>query len=207
MLKEIGIGAVGIAWLAVGATSFSFYSQHIKSNQVLASSINATQAKTKQLKTQTANLSKASVEKQLAKGGVNLDTAKSNASQKINDIFKIAYSNMNDDTYKSQKGNFNKTLGTQLGNRLAEVTSPKNGVIYSDSIDAIRIGYGQYNANTHMIKVFIAVTFKATSTSSNNSLDYWTADYNVKTGHFGDEVQYTKMASTSAITSNTNGGE
>ncbi len=207
MLKEIGIGVVGIAWIAVGATSFSFYSQHAKSNQALASSIKTTQAQTKQLKTQTSDLNKASVEKQLTKDGVNLDTAKNSASQKINDIFKIAYSNMNEDTYKSQKDNFTKTLGTQLGNRLTKVTSPKNGVIYSAGLDAIRIGYGQYNANTHTIKVFIAVTFKATQTSSNNSLDYWTADYNVKTGHFGDEVQYTKMASTSAITNNVNGGE
>lgn len=114
---------------------------------------------------------------------------------------------MNDDTYKSQKHNIVKTLGTQLGYQLLNLTSPKNGVIYSDSIDAIRIGYGKYNANTHTIKVFVAVTFKATSMSSNNSLDYWTTDYNVKTGQFGDEVQYTKMAPTSATINNTNGGE
>lgn len=63
MIKEIGIGVVGVTWLAVGATSFNFYSQHAEHNRALASSIRTTQSRTKQLKTQTANLNQASVEK------------------------------------------------------------------------------------------------------------------------------------------------
>lgn len=114
---------------------------------------------------------------------------------------------MDEDAYMSQKPNIIKTLGTQLGYQLMNLTSPKNGVIYSNNVDTIRIGYGKYNAKTHMIKVFIAITFKADSTSSTNSLDYWTTDYNVKTGHFGDEVQYTKMAPTSGKVNDTMGGE
>lgn len=193
MIKEIATGVITVAALAIGATAIT---QGVSSHDLMQTN---KQNYTKSLQTKnqydrlTKDLTKDQVAKAMIKGQVNLDDAKKDATDRVNNAFNVAYSNVGDDQYGEAKKNIDKQLGKgQFSKTLINLINPNNAIPYSNHLEECKIGFGKYDPASYELPMVITAKYKATDASKNDSNDYWTATYNVKSKVF-TQVHHTSI--------------
>lgn len=185
MIKEIATGVITVAAVAIGVTATA---QGISSRDLVQ---NNKQSYAKSLQTKnryerlTKNLTKDQVAQAMIKGQVNLDEAKKDAISRVNSAFNVAYNNVSKEQYGEAQKNIHKQLGKgQFSKILINLINPNNAIPYSNHLEECKIGLGKYDPTTYELPMVITVKYKATDASTNDSNDYWTATYNVKTKTF-----------------------
>lgn len=188
MIKEIATGVITVAAITIGATAAV---QGISSNNSIKSNkrdYNTSLQVKNRYDRMTRDLSKDQVARAMVKGQVNLDDAKKDASDRVNNAFNVAYNNVGKDQYGDAKKNITKQLGKgHFSTSLINLINPYNAIPYSNYLEECKIGYGEYDPATHEIPMVMTVKYKATDASKNDSNDYWTAVYNVKTKTFSQD--------------------
>lgn len=188
MIKEIATGVIMVAAITIGATAAV---QGISSNNSIKSNkrdYNTSLQVKNHYDRMTRDLSKDQVARAMVKGQVNLDDAKKDASDRVNNAFNVAYNNVGKDQYGDAKKNITKQLGKgHFSTSLINLINPYNAIPYSNHLEECKIGYGEYDPATHEIPMVMTVKYKATDASKNDSNDYWTAVYNVKTKTFSQD--------------------
>ena len=193
MIKEIATGVITVAALAIGATAIT---QGVSSHDLMQTN---KQNYTKSLQTKnqydrlTKDLTKDQVAKAMIKGQVNLDDAKKDATDRVNNAFNVAYSNVGSDQYGEAKKNIDKQLGKgQFSKTLTDLINPNNAIPYSNHLEECKIGFGKYDPASYELPMVITAKYKATDASKNDSNDYWTVTYNVKSKAF-TQVYHTSI--------------
>lgn len=193
MIKEIATGVITVAALAIGATAIT---QGVSSHDLMQTN---KQNYTKSLQTKnqydrlTKDLTKDQVAKAMTKGQVNLDDAKKDATDRVNNAFNVAYNNVGSDQYGEAEKNIDKQLGKgQFSKTLINLINPNNAIPYSNHLEECKIGFGKYDPTSYELPMVITAKYKATDASKNDSNDYWTATYNVKSKTF-TQVHHTSI--------------
>ena len=130
----------------------------------------------------------------LAKSSVDLDAAKKDATDRINNSFNTAYNNLGKDKYDQARKDFKAQLGSSFANRLEDFVMSSDGIMYSSSMSQCKIGFGKYDTATKTIPATIAVTYKVSDTATSDANDYWTATYHVDTKTFSNPVHESVIA-------------
>ena len=193
MIKEIATGVITVAALAIGATAIT---QGVSSHDLMQTN---KQNYTKSLQTKnqydrlTKNLTKDHVANTMIKWQVNNYDAKKDATDRVNNAFNVAYSNVGSDQYGEAKKNIDKQLGKgQFSKTLTDLINPNNAIPYSNHLEECKIGFGKYDPASYELPMVITAKYKATDASKNDSNDYWTATYNVKSKAF-TQVHHTSI--------------
>lgn len=193
MIKEIATGVITVVAFTIGATAVT---QGVSSHDLIQTN---KQSYTKSLQAKnrydrlTKDLTKDQVAKAMTKGQVNLDDAKKDATDRVNNAFNVAYNNVGDDQYGEAKKNIDKQLGKgQFSKTLINLINPNNAIPYSNHLEECKIGFGKYDPASYELPMVITAKYKATDASKNDSNDYWTATYNVKSKAF-TQVHHTSI--------------
>lgn len=193
MIKEIATGVITVVALTIGATAVT---QGVSSHDLIQTN---KQSYTKSLQAKnrydrlTKDLTKDQVAKAMTKGQVNLDDAKKDATDRVNNAFNVAYNNVGDDQYGEAKKNIDKQLGKgQFSKTLINLINPNNAIPYSNHLEECKIGFGKYDPASYELPMVITAKYKATDASKNDSNDYWAATYNVKSKVF-TQVHHTSI--------------
>ena len=193
MIKEIATGVITVVALTIGATAVT---QGVSSHDLIQTN---KQSYTKSLQAKnrydrlTKDLTKDQVAKAMTKGQVNLDDAKKDATDRVNNAFNVAYNNVGGDQYGEAKKNIDKQLGKgQFSKTLTDLINPNNAIPYSNHLEECKIGFGKYDPASYELPMVITAKYKATDASKNDSNDYWTVTYNVKSKAF-TQVYHTSI--------------
>lgn len=193
MIKEIATGVITVVALTIGATAVT---QGVSSHDLIQTN---KQSYTKSLQAKnrydrlTKDLTKDQVAKAMTKGQVNLDDAKKDATDRVNNAFNVAYNNVGSDQYGEAKKNIDKQLGKgQFSKTLTDLINPNNAIPYSNHLEECKIGFGKYDPASYELPMVITAKYKATDASKNDSNDYWTVTYNVKSKAF-TQVYHTSI--------------
>lgn len=186
MIKEVTASVITLVALGIGANAVY---QGVNPNNLLQTS-KVSYEKNSHLnnhyKEETKQLSKAKVANAMVKGQVNLDSAKKDATDRVNGAFNEAYGNVDKNNYKHVASDLRKTLGKDFGTQLGHLINPGDSIPYSNSIVGSHIAFGKYDTETHQLPMVVTVEYKATDSSKNNSNDYWTVEYNAKSKTFNN---------------------
>ncbi len=194
MWKEITAGVLCACALGIGGVTAH---QAFASNSEIKTDQRADQANREMTKKYNAKYRELTVDqlnKDLAKSSVDLDAAKKDATDRINNTFNTAYNNLGKDKYDQARKDFKNQLGSSFASQLEDFVMPSDGMTYSNSMSQCKIGFGKYDTATKTIPVTIAVTYKPSATSTNDANDYWTATYHVDTKTFSNPVHESVIA-------------
>lgn len=186
MIKQIIAGILTISALGIGGITVK---QVNDPNGLLQSSkrqYREDQRANSSYKQRTKDLTKGKVEASMAKDQVDLDAAKKDASDRVNNAIKTAYSGVTKDNYKQAKSDINKQVGPVFGKEIVALLNPHANIPYSTNLEEVKVGFGKYDISTYKIPMVITVKYKATDKSTTDSYDYWRVSYNAKTKEFSD---------------------
>lgn len=194
MWKQITAGVLCACALGIGGvTAHQVFSSNgaIKTDQ---QADQANRAMTKRYNAKYRELTADQLNKDLAKSSVDLDAAKKDATDRINNSFNTAYNNLGKDKYDQARKDFKTQLGSSFANRLEDFVMSSDGITYSNSMSQCKIGFGKYDTATKTIPITIAVTYKVSDTATSDANDYWTATYHVDTKTFSNPVHESVIA-------------
>lgn len=194
MWKQITAGVLCACALGIGGVTAH---QAFSSNGAIKTDQQADQANraiTKRYNAKYRELTANQLNKDLAKSSVDLDAAKKDATDRINNSFNTAYNNLGKDKYDQARKDFKAQLGSSFANRLEDFVMSSDGITYSSSMSQCKIGFGKYDTATKTIPVTIAVTYKVSDTATSDANDYWTATYHVDTKTFSNPVHESVIA-------------
>lgn len=178
MFKQICAGIMTIAAIWIGGIAIHLGVGANSQLQTAKQAYRVNQTAIQQNHKRTNSLTKSSVSKMMLSNTVNVDDAKKDATDRINNAFNTAYGSVDKDKFNDAKKSIKQQLGSQFGNKLANLINPDGSIPYGNSIQECKIGFGKYDVNSGNMPVVITVKYKATESSTTSSYDYWTAIYN-----------------------------
>lgn len=184
--------------LVGGSTMHTISSNH---SQVVAdtAAVKSADQQVDKYKKMKQDLTKKDVAKNLSHTK-NIDKIKGDATNRINNSFNVAYTNMTSDKYNDDRKKIEQQLGQSAGDTLATVAQPQEKV-YSDSINNMKIGFGRYDEINETIPVLVTVNFKANDRTTLN--DQWTMTYHTDTKTFSG-MSHTSIPNNNSTTANIN---